>query len=75
MYTLHVSVVSVNQSALAWCLSNLSSMGTGGQESVEDSPPQDGQLRHSKGTEFDLLACEGITHRPVASLFIPPDPS
>lgn len=67
--SLHVSVISVLHSAVAWCLPNLSSMGTGDQDNGEDSPAQGGQLRHSEGTVlFAGLGYEGITHSPVSKV-------
>lgn len=54
-------------------------MGTGDQDSGEDSPAQGGQLRNSKGTEFYLLALAmEVSHTvlfPMHNLFTPPDPS
>lgn len=79
MCSLRVSMISVLQSAMPWCFTNPSSMGTGDQAGGQDSSPQGGQLRHSKGTELYLLALAMKVSSTVlflmCSLFTSPDPS
>lgn len=83
MCPLHVNVISALQSAVPWCLTNLSSVGTGDQ-GLEGRgrihlPRAGNSNRHSKGTELCLLALAMKSSSsalfPTWSLLTPPDPS
>ena len=81
MCPLRVNVISVLQSTMPWCLTNLSSMGTGDQglEGRIPHPRVGNSDRHRKGAELCLLALamkvSSTVLFPTCRLLTPPDPS
>lgn len=70
MCSLRVSVISVLQSAMPWCLTNPSSMGTGDQARGAGflTPGWAAQAQQRHRALFAGLGYEGIKHSPVSSV-------